>query len=67
MIFRFINIFKRDVYKRQAATVQSIESLDKDLIYNAGDEVSIKVNFNQLVSIIGAVSYTHLDVYKRQR
>ncbi|ELC8443859.1 exo-alpha-sialidase [Clostridium perfringens] len=36
-----------------SATVQSIESLDENLVYNAGDEVSIKVNFNQLASIIG--------------
>lgn len=43
------------------ASVQSIEILDEDLAYNSGEEVSIKVNFNQLVSIIGDRKIT-LDI-----
>ena len=29
-------------------------------------DISLKVREGQVVSIIGPVSYTHLDVYKRQ-
>lgn len=44
-----------------SASVQSIEILDEDLTYNPGEEISIKVNFNQLVSIIGDRKIT-LDI-----
>lgn len=44
-----------------SATVTSIESLDEDLLYNSGDEISVKVNLNQLASIIGDRKIT-LDI-----
>ncbi|MGG5460652.1 sialidase domain-containing protein [Clostridium sp. B9] len=44
-----------------SANVTSVESLDSDLVYNAGEEISVKLNLNQVASIIGDRTLT-LDI-----
>ena len=36
------------------------------LVQKALDDVSLNLRNNEFVAILGPVSYTHLDVYKRQ-
>ena len=53
------------MYKNQASEIAYDYIVDqiRSGIWKPGDKIATEV---QLVESIGAVSYTHLDVYKRQ-
>ena len=62
-----------DIFRRWAAKVDSGISLQRNIHVNADDMVMIQKTEDQLqrpiftFNSIIPVSYTHLDVYKRQR
>ena len=55
-----------DVYKRQAVGGENRRPLRRGNVRTAMPGITVSVVVTKIAGNIGAVSYTHLDVYKRQ-
>ena len=68
----FIKEAAEDIQKRKTSVsqrfffVNSSENAEKDMKKLSGVRVAVAIVICVIVLSIGAVSYTHLDVYKRQ-
>ena len=57
---------KKTKYKLQMSTAKDEESLRLQRFYQLGIDLKLKYTKRKLLKKQGPVSYTHLDVYKRQ-